>query len=128
MIHRAILGSIERFIGILIEEYSGKFPTWIAPTQVTIMNITDKQGEYCEKIVKKLKENGFRAKLDLRNEKIGFKIREHTLKRVPYLLVVGDKEMEANEIAIRTRSGEDLGKMSVDDFITKLDEEVKNRL
>ena len=127
MIHRAILGSLERFIGILIEEYTGKFPTWLSPIQATVMNITDKQGEYCEKVVKKLKENGFRAKLDLRNEKIGFKIREHTLKRVPYLLVVGDKEMEAGEIAIRTRSGEDLGKMSVDDFIAKLSEEVKAR-
>jgi threonyl-tRNA synthetase len=91
------------------------------------MNITDKQGQYCEKVVKKLKESGFRVKLDLRNEKIGFKIREHTLKRVPYLLVVGDKEMEAGEIAIRTRSGEDLGKMSVDDFISKLSEEVNSR-
>ncbi len=127
MIHRAILGSLERFIGILIEEYAGKLPTWLSPNQVVVMNITDKQGEYCEKVVKKLKENGFRAKLDLRNEKIGFKIREHTLKRVPYLLVVGDKEMEAGEIAIRTRSGEDLGKMSVDDFIAKLSEEVKKR-
>ena len=127
MIHRAILGSLERFIGILIEEYTGKFPTWLSPIQATIMNITDKQGQYCEKVVKKLKESGFRAKLDLRNEKIGFKIREHTLKRVPYLLVVGDKEMEAGEIAVRTRSGEDLGKMSVDDFIAKLSEEVKTR-
>jgi threonyl-tRNA synthetase len=91
------------------------------------MNITDKQGQYCEKVVKKLKESGFRAKLDLRNEKIGFKIREHTLKRVPYLLVVGDKEMEAGEISIRTRSGEDLGTMSVDDFIANLSDEVKTR-
>ncbi|WP_286266902.1 threonine--tRNA ligase [Thalassotalea atypica] len=128
MIHRAILGSLERFIGILIEEYTGKFPTWLSPIQATVMNITDKQGEYCEKVVKKLKENGFRAKVDLRNEKIGFKIREHTLKRVPYLLVVGDKEMESGEIAIRTRSGEDLGKMSVDDFVAKLSEEVNSRV
>ncbi|WP_371372613.1 threonine--tRNA ligase [Thalassotalea aquiviva] len=127
MIHRAILGSLERFIGILIEEYSGKFPTWLSPIQATVMNITDKQSEYCEQIVKKLKENGFRAKADLRNEKIGFKIREHTLKRVPYLLVVGDKEMEADEIAIRTRSGEDLGKLSVNEFIAKLTDEVKTR-
>ena len=127
MIHRAILGSLERFIGILIEEYTGKFPTWLSPIQATVMNITDKQGEYCEKVVKKLKENGFRAKLDLRNEKIGFKIREHTLKRVPYLLVVGDKEMENGEIAVRTRSGEDLGKMSVDAFIEKMTEEVNLR-
>ncbi|NMP32440.1 threonine--tRNA ligase [Thalassotalea sp. M1531] len=127
MIHRAILGSLERFIGILIEEYTGKFPTWLSPIQATVMNITDKQGEYCENVVKKLKENGFRAKHDLRNEKIGFKIREHTLKRVPYLLVVGDKEMENGEIAIRTRGGEDLGKMSVDAFIEKLTEEVNSR-
>jgi threonyl-tRNA synthetase len=91
------------------------------------MNITDKQGDYCQKVVKKLKENGFRAKVDLRNEKIGFKIREHTLKRVPYLLVVGDKEMETGEIAVRTRSGEDLGKLSVEDFILKLKEEVNTR-
>jgi len=127
MIHRAILGSLERFIGILIEEYTGKFPTWLSPNQVTVMNITGKQSEYCEKVAKKLKESGFRAKLDLRNEKIGFKIREHTLKRVPYLLVVGDKEMEAGEIAIRTRSGEDLGTMSVESFIEKLSEEVSSR-
>ncbi|WP_068547597.1 threonine--tRNA ligase [Thalassotalea crassostreae] len=127
MIHRAILGSLERFIGILIEEYTGKFPTWLSPIQVSVMNITDKHGEYCSQVVKKLKENGFRAKADLRNEKIGFKIREHTLKRVPYLLVVGDQEMEAGEIAVRTRSGEDLGKLSVDDFIAKLSEEVKTR-
>lgn len=127
MIHRAILGSLERFIGILIEEYAGKLPTWLSPNQVVVMNITDKQGDYCQKVVKKLKENGFRAKVDLRNEKIGFKIREHTLKRVPYLLVVGDKEMEAGEIAVRTRSGEDLGKMSIEDFIAKLTEEVSTR-
>jgi threonyl-tRNA synthetase len=127
MIHRAILGSLERFIGILIEEFSGKLPTWLSPTQAVIMNITDKQSQYCQETVKKLKENGFRVKQDLRNEKIGFKIREHTLKRVPYLLVVGDKEMEAGEIAVRTRSGEDLGKMSVEDFMTKLSDEVKNR-
>jgi len=127
MIHRAILGSLERFIGILIEEYTGKFPTWLSPNQVTVMNITDKQSDYCKKVVKKLKESGIRSKLDLRNEKIGFKIREHTLKRVPYLLVVGDKEMESGEIAIRTRSGEDLGTMSVDGFIEKLTEEVSSR-
>lgn len=127
MIHRAILGSLERFIGILIEEYAGKLPTWLSPTQAVVMNITDKQSDYCNKVVKKLKENGFRAKVDLRNEKIGFKIREHTLKRVPYLLVVGGKEMENGEIAIRTRSGEDLGTMSVDSFIEQLSQEVENR-
>jgi len=92
------------------------------------MNITDKQSEYCQKIAKKLKESGFRVKADLRNEKIGFKIREHTLKRIPYMLVIGDKEMEAGEVAVRTRKGEDLGKMSVDDLVAKLQEEVKNRV
>ncbi|QDP01436.1 threonine--tRNA ligase [Thalassotalea sp. PS06] len=127
MIHRAILGSLERFIGILIEEYEGKLPLWLAPTQAVVMNITDKQSDYCNDVVKKLKENGFRAKADLRNEKIGFKIREHTLKRVPYLLVVGDKEMENGEIAVRTRKGDDLGKLSVDDFIKQLNNEVKSR-
>ncbi|SFD06689.1 threonine--tRNA ligase [Pseudoalteromonas denitrificans] len=127
MIHRAILGSLERFIGILTEEYAGKFPTWLAPKQVVVMNITDKQSDFVDQIVKKLNKNGFRAKSDLRNEKIGFKIREHTLKRIPYLLVVGNKEVEENEVAVRTRSGEDLGKFKVDDFISKLSEEVKNR-
>ncbi|MEP0176151.1 MAG: threonine--tRNA ligase [Paraglaciecola sp.] len=117
MIHRAVLGSLERFIGILIEEYSGLFPLWLAPTQAVVMNITDKQADYSNKVVKKLKESGFRAKSDLRNEKIGFKIREHTLRRVPYLLVVGDKEMESGEIAVRSRKGDDLGKMSIDAFI-----------
>ncbi|TLU61118.1 threonine--tRNA ligase [Thalassotalea litorea] len=127
MIHRAILGSLERFIGILIEQYAGLFPTWLAPTQAVVLNITDKQGDYCNQVVKKLKESGIRAKADLRNEKIGFKIREHTLKRIPYLLVVGDKEMENGEIAVRSRKGDDLGKLSVDDFIKQLDNEVKSR-
>jgi threonyl-tRNA synthetase len=127
MIHRAILGSLERFIGILTEEYSGKFPTWLAPKQVVVMNITDKQADFVHETVKKLNKMGFRAKSDLRNEKIGFKIREHTLKRIPYLLVVGNKEVEENEVAVRTRSGEDLGKFKVDEFINKLSEEVKNR-
>ena len=128
MIHRAILGSIERFIGILTEEYAGQFPTWLAPKQVVVMNITDKQADYCHEIVEKLNKLGFRACADLRNEKIGFKIREHTLKRIPYLLVVGDKEVEQNEIAVRTRTGEDLGKFKVDDFISKLSDEIKNRI
>ena len=127
MIHRAILGSIERFIGILTEEYAGLFPTWLAPKQVVIMNITDKQADYVQEIVQKLNKLGIRACADLRNEKIGFKIREHTLKRIPYLLVVGDKEVEQQEVAVRTRKGEDLGKFSVDDFIAKISEEIKNR-
>ncbi|MEP1445314.1 MAG: threonine--tRNA ligase [Paraglaciecola sp.] len=127
MIHRAVLGSLERFIGILIEEYSGFFPLWLAPTQAVVMNITDKQADYSNKVVKKLKESGFRVKSDLRNEKIGFKIREHTLRRVPYLLVVGDKEMESGEIAVRSRNGDDLGKMSIDAFIDKAMLEVDNK-
>jgi threonyl-tRNA synthetase len=127
MIHRAILGSLERFIGILTEEYAGLFPTWLAPKQVVIMNITDKQAYYVQEIVQKLNKLGIRACADLRNEKIGFKIREHTLKRIPYLLVVGDKEVEQQEVAVRTRKGEDLGKFSVDDFIAKVSEEIKDR-
>ena len=128
MIHRAILGSLERFIGILTEEYAGHFPTWLAPTQVVILNITDKQSEYCTKIAKKLQENAIRVKPDLRNEKIGFKIREHTLKRVPYMLVVGDKEMEAGEVAVRTRKGDDLGKMSIEDFLIKVRTDIADKV
>ena len=124
MIHRAILGSLERFIGILTEEYAGIYPTWLSPQQVVVMNITDKQGDFAAEIVNKLKKAGVRAISDLRNEKIGFKIREHTLKRVPYLLVVGDKEVEANEVAVRTRKGDDLGKFSIDDFVAHVKEEI----
>ncbi|WP_423186761.1 threonine--tRNA ligase [Alishewanella sp. d11] len=128
MIHRAILGSLERFIGILIEEYAGFFPAWLAPTQVVVMNITDNQAEYVQELVKTFKSHGIRAISDLRNEKIGFKIREHTLKRIPYLIVVGDKEVEAGDIAVRTRKAEDLGKMSTAAFIEKLTTEIKNRI
>ncbi|NWO02876.1 MAG: threonine--tRNA ligase [Idiomarinaceae bacterium] len=127
MIHRAILGSLERFMGILIEEYAGHFPLWLSPTQVVLMNITDNQSDYVRKIVKTLNEKGIRASADLRNEKIGFKIREHTLKRVPYLLVVGDKEVEAGEVAVRTRGGEDLGKFPLEDFIARVEDEVRTR-
>ncbi|HEY9041726.1 MAG TPA: threonine--tRNA ligase [Rheinheimera sp.] len=128
MIHRAILGSLERFIGILIEEYAGFFPAWLAPTQVVVMNITDNQAEYVQNLVKTFKSHGIRVISDLRNEKIGFKIREHTLKRIPYLVVVGDKEMEAGDIALRTRKGEDLGKMSVEAFVEQLTAEIKDRV
>ena len=127
MIHRAILGSLERFMGILIEEYAGNFPLWLSPTQVVLMNITDNQSDYVRKVVKTLNEKGIRASADLRNEKIGFKIREYTLKRVPYLLVVGDKEVEAGEVAVRTRGGEDLGKFPLEDFITRVEDEVRTR-
>ncbi|RTE87333.1 MULTISPECIES: threonine--tRNA ligase [Gammaproteobacteria] len=127
MIHRAILGSLERFMGILIEEYAGFFPTWLSPNQVVVMNITDKQADYVSNLVSELKNKGFRATADLRNEKIGFKIREHTLKRVPYLLVVGDQEVEQQQVAVRTRSGEDLGKLTTEAFIEKLGSEVAAR-
>ncbi|MFT5808168.1 MAG: threonyl-tRNA synthetase [Moritella dasanensis] len=127
MIHRAILGSLERFIGILIEEYAGLFPTWLSPVQAVVLNITDKQAVFATEFVEKMKNMGIRAKLDLRNEKIGFKIREHTLKRVPFLLVIGDKEVESGEIAVRTRKGVDLGTMKLDDFIAKLQTEISSR-
>ena len=124
MLHRAILGSLERFIGILIEQHAGAFPLWLAPVQVMVMNITDRQAEYVEKTVKTLKECGFRAKSDLRNEKIGFKIREHTLQKVSYLLVIGDKELEEGVVAVRSRTGENLGTMKIDALINKLADEV----
>ncbi|MEL0629243.1 threonine--tRNA ligase [Psychromonas aquatilis] len=127
MIHRAILGSLERFIGILTEEYAGVYPTWLSPQQVVVMNITDKQSDFATEVVNKLKKVGIRAISDLRNEKIGFKIREHTLKRIPYLLVVGDQEVEANEVAVRTRKGDDLGKMQVDNFVEHVKQEIMAR-
>ncbi len=117
MLHRAILGSIERFIGILIEQYEGKFPVWLAPVQTVVMNITGKQAAYVEKVEKMLKNQGIRVISDLRNEKIGFKIREHTLKRIPYMLVVGDREMEESTIAVRSLGGEDLGTMQIDEYV-----------
>ncbi|HBS42543.1 MAG TPA: threonine--tRNA ligase, partial [Oceanospirillales bacterium] len=127
MLHRAILGSFERFVGILIEHYAGAMPPWLAPQQVSVLNITDNQAEYCENLAKKLKSLGFRAEADLRNEKIGFKIREHTINRVPYLLVVGDKEKETGSVAVRTRKGDDLGTLSLEDFISILEESIAQR-
>jgi threonyl-tRNA synthetase len=127
MLHRAILGSLERFIGILIEEHEGKFPLWLAPVQAVVMNITDNQADFAKKIRQSLVEQGFKVELDLRNEKIGFKIREHTLQRVPYMLVIGDRELETNTVAVRTRSGEDLGAMSVDDLAARLSDEIASR-
>ncbi|MEC9254699.1 MAG: threonine--tRNA ligase, partial [Pseudomonadota bacterium] len=127
MLHRAILGSFERFVGILIEHYAGAMPPWLSPKQVSILNITDSQAEYCTEIAEKLKAAGFRADADLRNEKIGFKIREHTLHKVPFQLVVGDKEKETNTVAVRTRKGEDLGTMSVDEFIAILEKAIAER-
>ncbi|MES9957265.1 MAG: threonine--tRNA ligase [Sedimenticola sp.] len=127
MIHRAILGSLERFIGILIENYAGALPLWLAPVQVVAMNITDRQADYVKKVVETLNKQGFRAEMDLRNEKIGFKIREHTLARVPYQLVVGDREMENGTVAVRTRTGEDLGSISLEEFAQRMGEEVARR-
>jgi len=124
MLHRAIFGSFERFIGILIEHYEGAFPGWLAPEQAVILNITDKQADYCEKVVKSLQNKGFRVKADLRNEKIGFKIREHTLQKIPYLLVVGDKEVEAGSVAVRDRTGNDLGVMTIDEFSVLLQQDI----
>jgi threonyl-tRNA synthetase len=127
MIHRAILGSVERFIGILIEHYAGQLPVWLSPVQVMVLNITDRQAEYVTTVANALREKGFRAETDLRNEKIGFKIREHTLQRVPYLLVVGDREVESRSIAVRDRAGRDLGIFELGAFIDRLREEIVNR-
>lgn len=127
MLHRAILGSFERFIGILIEHYEGAFPTWLAPQQAAVLNITDNQAQYAQKIEESLKNKGFRVEADLRNEKIGFKIREHTIQKVPYLLVIGDREVETNTMAVRTRSGEDLGSMSLEAFLELLTRDVSRR-
>ena len=127
MIHRAILGSIERFIGIITEEYAGFFPAWLAPTQAVVMNITDSQADYVQQVVKTLSDAGLRVKADLRNEKVGFKIREHTLRRVPYMLVCGDKEIAEGKIAVRTRKGADLGTFKVEEFTEILKNQVRGR-
>ena len=127
MIHRAILGSIDRFIGIITEEYAGFFPAWLAPTQAVVMNITDSQADYVQQVVKTLSDAGLRVKADLRNEKVGFKIREHTLRRVPYMLVCGDKEIAEGKIAVRTRKGADLGTFKVEEFAEILKNQVRGR-
>jgi len=127
MLHRAILGSLERFIGILIEEFAGAFPAWLAPIQVMVMPITDRHNRYAQQVENALCGEGFRANSDLRNEKIGFKIREHTLQRIPYLLVVGDKEAENQTVAVRTRSGKDLGTMELAQFTRGLADEIASR-
>jgi threonyl-tRNA synthetase len=127
MLHRAILGSFERFLGILIEHYEGSFPAWLSPAQAVIMNITDNQADFVKKVEKTLRDKGFRIISDLRNEKIGFKIREHTIQRVPYLLVIGDKEVENNSVAVRTRDGKDLGVMNLEAFIEHLTADIARR-
>ncbi|MBT3347143.1 MAG: threonine--tRNA ligase [Thiotrichales bacterium] len=127
MLHRAILGSLERFVGILIEEYAGSMPLWLAPIQAVIVNITDKQRQFTEEVATKLNNLGFRVESDLRNEKIGLKIREHSMQRVPYILVIGDREMEDGAVAVRARGGEDLGTVKIDQFIERLQQDLKER-
>jgi len=127
MLHRAILGSLERFIGILIEQHAGTFPLWLSPVQLVIMNIASRHEEYTEKVRLELEKQGYRVKIDLRNEKIGFKIREHSMQRVPYLLIIGDKELENQTIAVRSQKGDDLGSLSIENLVERLSEEIKNR-
>jgi len=127
MLHRAIVGSLERFIGILIENHAGALPLWLAPIQAVVLNITDRQAGYAREIEGRLRKEGFRVQADLRNEKITYKIREHSLQKLPYQLVVGDKEMQALQVAVRTRGGEDLGAMPVDALLARLHEEVAAR-
>jgi len=127
MLHRAILGSFERFIGILIENHAGKLPTWLAPVQAVLMNITDRSADFVRESAEILKNQGFRVEIDLRNEKVGYKIREHTLKRVPYLLVAGDREVQAKTLAVRTRSGKDLGTMALDAVVARLADDIAGR-
>ena len=127
MLHRAMFGSLERFFAILLEHHAGRLPAWLSPVQVVVMSITDRQAEYVRQVTETLKNQGFRVESDLRNEKVGFKIREHTLKRVPYLLVAGDKEVAANTLAVRTRSGKDLGSMVPETFVERLRVELESR-
>jgi threonyl-tRNA synthetase len=126
MIHRAILGSLERFVGILIEHYEGKFPTWLAPVQLVIAPISESHKEYVIEISKKLKKQGFRVESDLRNEKVGFKIREHTMQRVPYILVVGDQEVADGTVNVRARGGENLGSLNIDQVVDMLNADIAN--
>lgn len=127
MLHRAILGSLERFIGILIEEHAGSFPVWLSPMQAVVLTITDKQNDYAADVARKLQESGLRAHADLRNEKISFKIREHTMARVPYLLVVGEREMSEGKAAVRTRTGEDRGTVAIEELIAVLQDDIASR-
>jgi threonyl-tRNA synthetase len=128
MLHRAIVGSMERFLGILIENFAGAMPVWLSPVQVMVLNISDGQADYVRQVVEKLKKNGIRCDFDLRNEKITYKIREHSLQKLPYLIVVGDKEMQNGHVAVRTRKGEDLGVMSVEAFVAHIQQDIQNRV
>jgi threonyl-tRNA synthetase len=127
MLHRAILGSLERFIGILIEQHAGTFPVWLSPVQVMILNIAGRHADYASQVMKVLEQQGVRVKIDLRNEKIGFKIREHSMQRVPYLVIIGDKELEDQKITVRTQKGEDLGSLSISEFSERLKQEIADR-
>lgn len=127
MLHRAILGSLERFIGILIEQHAGTFPLWLSPVQAVVLSITDRQADYAKDVAHEFEKQGVRTKLDLRNEKIGFKIREHSMQRVPYIVIIGDKELENQSIAVRTQKGEDLGSLSIDEFLSRLKQEVDGK-
>ncbi len=127
MIHRAILGSLERFIGVLVEEHAGKLPPWLSPVQAVVMNITDKYADYALEVSESLKKHGFRIDSDLRNEKIGLKIREHTLQKVPFLLVVGQRELESSTISVRALDGDDLGSMSLEEFENRLNQAIELR-
>jgi threonyl-tRNA synthetase len=120
MLHRAIVGSLERFIGILIEQHAGALPAWLAPVQAVVMNITEAQADYAQEVVKTLQKQGLRAEIDLRNEKINYKIREHSMQKVPFLLVVGDKEKANGAVAVRARGNQDLGVMALADFQAKI--------
>jgi threonyl-tRNA synthetase len=127
MLHRAILGSLERFIGILIEQHAGTFPLWLSPIQVVVLSITDRQAEYAKEVALDLEKQGFRAKIDLRNEKIGFKIREHSMQRIPYLIIIGDKELEDQAITVRSQKGEDLGSLAINDFTQRLRQKIADK-
>ena len=127
MLHRAILGSLERFIGILIEQHAGTFPTWLSPVQVMVMVIADRHADYAHQVLKTLESQGVRVKIDLRNEKIGFKIREHSMQRVPYLVIIGDKELEEQKITVRTQKGDDLGSLTIGDFSAKFAQIIANK-
>jgi threonyl-tRNA synthetase len=127
MLHRAILGSLERFIGILIEQHAGTFPVWLSPVQVMILNIADRHADYASEVMRVLEKQGVRVKIDLRNEKIGFKIREHSMQRVPYLIIIGDKELEDQSMTVRTQKGDDLGRLSINTFTERLKQEIADR-
>jgi threonyl-tRNA synthetase len=127
MLHRAIVGSMERFIGILIEQHAGALPAWLAPVQVAVLNITDAQAEYAQELAKTLRNQGLRVSVDQRNEKITYKIREHSMQKLPYILVVGDKEKAAGAVAVRARGNQDLGVMSLEAFSQRIAQDIQNK-